>query len=52
MHVPLILAGPGVPSGKRIGAARTVDLVPTVLTLLGRPVPEGLDGRPLVKPAR
>jgi arylsulfatase A-like enzyme len=52
MHVPMVIAGPGVPSGKRIPAARTVDLVPTILTLLGKPVPDGLDGQPLVQPAR
>jgi arylsulfatase A-like enzyme len=47
MHVPLLLAGPGVPH-RRLDGARTVDLVPTLLELLGRPVPPGLDGVPLV----
>lgn len=47
MFVPLLLAGPGVPHG-RLEAARTVDIVPTVLKLLGRPIPAGLDGQPLV----
>lgn len=47
MFVPMLLAGPGVPHG-RVDAARTVDLVPTLLKLLGRPVPESLDGQPLV----
>ena len=47
MHVPLLLAGPGVPKG-RPGAARTVDLMPTLLRLLGRRIPAGLDGRSLV----
>ena len=47
MFVPLLLAGPGVPKG-RIEAARTVDVVPTVLKLLGRPVPPDLDGRALL----
>ncbi len=50
MHVPMVIAGPGVPRGRRIPVARTVDLVPTILTLLGKPVPDGLDGRPLVTP--
>ena len=47
MFVPLLLAGPGVPKG-RIKAARTVDVVPTVLKLLRRPVPPDLDGRDLL----
>ncbi|MCJ7544574.1 MAG: alkaline phosphatase family protein [Phycisphaerae bacterium] len=47
MFVPLLLAGPGVPHG-RLEAARTVDVVPTVLKLLGRQVPAGLDGQALV----
>ncbi|MFW6132482.1 MAG: alkaline phosphatase family protein [Planctomycetota bacterium] len=48
MHVPLLLAGPGVPHG-RLDAARTVDLVPTLLELLGREAPECLDGRSLLR---
>lgn len=36
MHVPLIVAGPGVPAGKVIGAqARSIDLLPTVAEFLG-----------------
>jgi len=50
MFVPLLIAGPGVEPGE-IQAARTVDVMPTVLSLLGRAVPEGLDGEPLVHPA-
>ena len=51
MHTPLLIAGPGVPKGT-IRAARTVDLVPTILTLLKRPLPPHLDGQSLVKPPR
>ncbi len=47
-HVPMLLEGPGVPAGKKVDAlARTVDLVPTVLELLGLPPASGLDGRTL-----
>ncbi len=47
-HVPMILEGPGVPAGRRVDAlARTVDLVPTLLELLGLPPAKGLDGRTL-----
>ncbi len=49
MHVPLILAGPGIPH-KQIPFARTVDVYPTLLTLLGRSVPANLDGKPLLDP--
>ena len=46
VFVPLLIAGPGVPRGTP-GAVLTVDLAPTLLKLLGRPIPPGLDGRPL-----
>ena len=53
LHVPLVLAGPGVPRGVRSGVlARHADIVPTVLRLVGLPVPEGLPGRDLVQAAR
>ncbi len=48
LHIPLILRGPDLPAGRvvdeRVG---TVDLVPTLLALLGVPRPEGLTGRDL-----
>jgi hypothetical protein len=44
VFVPLILAGPGIPKAKRIDYGRSVDLFPTVLQALGRPLPDGLDG--------
>ncbi len=45
VRVPLILRGPGVPVGQRLGGlASLVDVVPTVLSLLGLPVPAGFDG--------
>ena len=47
MLVPMLLAGPGVPNG-RLDVARTIDLVPTLLHLLGRPIPPGLDGEVLI----
>jgi len=47
MCVPLLLAGPGVPHA-RMKTARTVDLMPTLLHLLDRPVPPDLDGRSLL----
>ncbi|MBN2581442.1 MAG: alkaline phosphatase family protein [Planctomycetes bacterium] len=43
MLVPMMLAGPGVPHGM-VDVAQTVDMMPTLLHLLGRPIPSGLDG--------
>ena len=50
LHVPLLMAGPGVPHQTLETPVRTVDLTPTILALLGRPVPADLDGRPIVTP--
>ena len=47
MFTTMLLAGPGVPR-RRIEFARTVDLMPTLLKLLSRPMPADLDGRPLI----
>ena len=44
----LILQGPGIASGLALGAAiRHLDLAPTVLSLLGLPVPASMTGRVL-----
>jgi arylsulfatase A-like enzyme/Flp pilus assembly protein TadD len=52
LHVPLVLAGPGIPQGVRSDAyARHVDLVPTILRTVGLPVPPQLPGRDLVAAA-
>ncbi|MEM9176046.1 MAG: sulfatase-like hydrolase/transferase, partial [Myxococcota bacterium] len=49
MRVPLLLWGPpSLPRGLRVETpARTVDLLPTILDLMERPVPGGLHGRSL-----
>lgn len=46
LHVPLLVRGPGVPAGTRVGTTfRSVDLFPTALDLLGlAPLPR-LSGR-------
>jgi hypothetical protein len=49
MFVPMILAGPGVPHAT-VENARTVDLMPTLLTLLGKNVPPHLDGQSILPP--
>lgn len=45
--VPIAVLGAGIPAGPVPGAARTVDLAPTLALWLGIPVPEDVDGRPL-----
>jgi hypothetical protein len=45
--VPLVFFGPGVEAGTVRGAARTVDLAPTLAGMLGVPTPAELDGEPL-----
>ncbi len=50
VHVPLILAGPGVPVGVVEHPVSLVDVAPTLLRLLGLPVEEELDGQDLLTP--
>ncbi len=55
LRVPLILRGPGIAPGTRLtSVARTVDLLPTALDLLGVPLPAGasISGRSLAPPLR
>jgi arylsulfatase A-like enzyme/Flp pilus assembly protein TadD len=50
LRVPLILAGPGLPSGeRRRGLARTADVAPTLLAAMGVPAPADLDGADLMR---
>ncbi|MEN8182404.1 MAG: sulfatase, partial [Myxococcota bacterium] len=45
VRVPLMIAGPGLPRGRRLrGPAQLEDLMPTLLALMGIDVPESLDG--------
>jgi bisphosphoglycerate-independent phosphoglycerate mutase (AlkP superfamily) len=43
----MILYGPGFRSGVRIAEANNLDIAPTLLTLMGLPVPEEMRGRVL-----
>ena len=48
LHVPLLLAGPGVPAGVTVPArVTTVDVAPTLLRLLGLTPPPAMTGRDL-----
>jgi arylsulfatase A-like enzyme len=50
VHVPLVLRLPGVlPAGRRVETpVRVLDVMPTVLAVLGLPVPAGVQGRSLL----
>ncbi len=49
VHAPLILRAPGLPAGKRVpDLVETVDLMPTLLDLLGLATPDRLQGRSLL----
>jgi predicted AlkP superfamily phosphohydrolase/phosphomutase len=43
----LWIMGPGIPAGSWLPAADVLDIAPTVLQLLGVPLPAHMDGRPL-----
>ena len=49
LRIAYLLSGPGVPSGQRVTQqARTIDLLPTILELMGSPAPAGVEGASLV----
>jgi choline-sulfatase len=49
LRVPLLLWCPGrIPPGRTARPARHVDILPTVLELVGAPLPDGLPGRSLL----
>ena len=52
LRVPLVVAGPGLPTGDDLNVAGLEDVVPTLGAALGLVVPPGLDGRDLFGPAR
>ena len=48
MTFPLIMAGPGIPHGE-LSTGRAVDVLPTILELLGKQADKNLDGQSLIK---
>lgn len=44
VHVPFVVSGKGVGTGRIAGLAHQTDLVPTVLGMVGQPAVDGLDG--------
>ena len=43
-----VLHGPGIRKDERVEGATLLDVAPTILTLLGLPIGEDMDGKPLV----
>jgi len=53
VHVPLIMAGPGIPRGEaRDAFCYLIDIFPTLCGLIGVPAPETVEGRSLVRAMR
>lgn len=50
LHLPLIVAGPGVTPGTDDTLARQIDLAPTVVGLFGKKTPASWEGRDLFAP--
>ncbi|MDY6770948.1 MAG: sulfatase [Candidatus Nanohaloarchaea archaeon] len=48
IHVPLVIAGPGVPSAEYDGLVSHMDVAPTLLSLAEIDVPEVMDGTPIL----
>jgi choline-sulfatase len=52
VHIPLIMAGPGVPVREVKEQVRIIDVMPTVLALVGVETPKGVQGVSLLPLAR
>ena len=48
MHVPLVIAGPGIPKGKREALVYLMDLFPTFCDFAGAKIPAKVEGKSLV----
>ncbi len=50
VKVPMILAGPGIEAGKRVGGLwQLTDVVPTVFDYLGYDITQGVDGKSVLR---
>ena len=45
MHVPLVIAGPGIPKGKSEAFVYLMDLFPTFAEFAGAKIPDGVEGK-------
>jgi arylsulfatase A-like enzyme len=53
IHVPLIMAGPGIPQGLKSDAyCYLLDIYPTLCDLVGPPIPDTVEGKSLVPAMR
>ena len=43
--------GPGIAAGSSVEGGAAIDLAPTILALMGAPLPDYFDGKPLLNPA-
>jgi arylsulfatase A-like enzyme len=50
--IPLLIAAPGIGAGTYGGVSSAVDVMPTVLDILGQPIPEWVDGQSLLPAMR
>lgn len=48
MHVPLVMAGPGIPQGRSEALVYLMDLFPTFAEFAGAKIPAGVDGQSIV----
>jgi arylsulfatase A-like enzyme len=51
VRVPLVIAGPGIPTGTRDDLVQGIDLFPTVAAIVDVPAPSGLSGHTLLSAA-
>jgi len=50
IRVPLVIAGPQIPAGRRDDQVQGIDLFPTLVRVLGLPAPPRLPGRDVLEP--
>jgi len=48
----MMLQGPGIEAGTVVDDGAPIDLAPTILNLMGAPIPDYFDGKPLLDPAK
>jgi arylsulfatase A-like enzyme len=48
MHVPLVIAGPGIPRGRSDALVYLMDLFPTFAEFAGAKIPDGVEGKSIV----
>jgi predicted AlkP superfamily phosphohydrolase/phosphomutase len=46
-----LAAGPDIEPGAELPTSHALDITPTILSLMGAPIPEYFDGKPMVQPA-